>query len=81
MMHHCQTVNIMEFIPSLRFAKQCHYWKSSTDIGCSFGDWHPLSAEKLVTMVLNTADDVTTYSKGYATVPGFSKITCPTSEL
>lgn len=31
---------------------------------CTFGSWHPLAAEKLYVLSMNTADEFTTYQRG-----------------
>lgn len=81
MLHHCNWVNVMEYIPSTRYSKQCHYWEPpSSNPGCTFGGWHPLSTEKLLTTLTNVADDISTYVKGFVTIPGFSQLSCPTNK-
>ncbi|KAF2368509.1 Glycosyl transferase family 29 [Trinorchestia longiramus] len=74
MLSHCRVVHAVEFVPSLRLSKRCHYWEPGENSGCTFGDWHPLSTEKLLTMVLNVASDIDTYKKGYVTLPGFHSL-------
>ncbi|XP_066974966.1 beta-galactoside alpha-2,6-sialyltransferase 1 [Macrobrachium rosenbergii] len=80
MMSHCETVDAVEFVPSLRLTKQCHYWDPATDSGCTFGLWHPLATEKLLSLVMNEANDEDTYHKGFIRIPGFKQLKCPTHE-
>ncbi|KAK3881540.1 hypothetical protein Pcinc_014012 [Petrolisthes cinctipes] len=77
MLAHCERVNAMEFIPSLRVTPRCHYWDAYNDTSCTFGGWHPEDSEKLATLKLNTAEDLDTYQQGFVSIPGFSSITCP----
>ncbi|XP_076042704.1 beta-galactoside-a-2,6-sialyltransferase isoform X2 [Oratosquilla oratoria] len=79
MLHHCQVVRAFEYVPSLRVTKQCHYWEPAKDSGCTFGDWHPLATEKLLTLALSQATDEETFLKGYVTLKGFSEYKCPSS--
>lgn len=81
MLAHCQTVDALEFVPSLRLTKQCHYWDSSAlNSGCTFGDWHPLATEKLTSLILNEASDIDTFSRGFIRIQGFSKLSCPSED-
>ncbi|XP_071516178.1 uncharacterized protein SiaT [Panulirus ornatus] len=76
MLAHCHTVDAVEFVPSLRLTKQCHYWDVAANSGCTFGDWHPLATEKLLSLVLNQASDEDTFSKGFIRIPGFKSLAC-----
>ena len=67
----CEAVHVYEYVPSMRLTKRCHYYDSQENLGCTIGDWHPLAAEKLVALRLNTAKDTEVYSDGYVTIPGF----------
>lgn len=37
---------------------------SQMDSACTFGAWHPLAAEKLMTYDMNSADEFTTFQNG-----------------
>lgn len=77
MLAHCESVDVVEFVPSLRMTSQCHYWSSENDTTCTFGGWHPTDTEKLTALTLNTAGDFDTYVRGFVRIPGFKTITCP----
>ncbi|XP_042884233.1 beta-galactoside alpha-2,6-sialyltransferase 2-like [Penaeus japonicus] len=80
MLAHCETVDTIEFVPSLRVTKQCHYWDATTDQGCTFGGWHPLASEKLLSLALNVASDEDTFSTGFVRIPGFRSLSCPSKD-
>ncbi|KAK4008271.1 beta-galactoside alpha-2,6-sialyltransferase 2 [Daphnia magna] len=67
----CDYVDMIEFVPSLRMTKRCHYYDTHEDVGCTLGDWHPLAAEKLLVLSLNPADDHAIFVNGYVRIPGF----------
>jgi len=73
----CRVAHVFEYIPSMRLTKRCHYYDSHENLGCTLGDWHPLSAEKLIAMGLHTGTDLQMLGEGYITIPGFS--TCPST--
>nr|CAD7204663.1 unnamed protein product [Timema douglasi] len=73
---HCRLVDLVEYVPSLRLTKRCHYWDVTEDSSCTFGVWHPLAAEKLLTLALNVADDAAVFSQGYVRVPGYDALSC-----
>ncbi|KAL1461099.1 hypothetical protein WDU94_013030 [Cyamophila willieti] len=73
---HCSTVNMFEFIPSHRMTSTCHYFSPLIDPTCTTGVWHPLAAEKLLMLSLNTASDETVFNKGYVTIKGYSNLSC-----
>ncbi|KAK7086365.1 Beta-galactoside alpha-2,6-sialyltransferase 2 [Halocaridina rubra] len=77
MMAHCESVYAVEFVPSLRLTKRCHYWDPAEDLGCTFGLWHPLATEKLMALILNDATDEETFHKGFVKIPGFRNLKCP----
>ena len=58
---------------SLLLSYRCHYYDSSENLGCTLGDWHPLSAEKLVAMSLHTGGDMEMLRDGFITVPGYGQ--------
>ena len=51
---------------------RCHYYDDEDNLGCTLGDWHPLSAEKLAALGLNTGSDLQIFRDGYISIPGFS---------
>ena len=72
LLHHCSWLHVFEYIPSMRLTKRCHYYDIEDNLGCTLGDWHPLSAEKLASLNLNIGTDLQVYKDGYITIPGFS---------
>ena len=70
----CARVNVYEYVPSMRLTKRCHYYDTQENLGCTIGDWHPLAAEKLVTLKLNSANDTTVFSDGYVSIKVCSTI-------
>ncbi|XP_069941360.1 beta-galactoside alpha-2,6-sialyltransferase 1 [Cherax quadricarinatus] len=77
MMAHCETLSVVEYVPSLRQTNKCHYWNKYENPVCTFGGWHPLATEKLLSLVLNEASDEETFSEGFIRIPGFRSLTCP----
>ncbi|XP_049949130.1 beta-galactoside alpha-2,6-sialyltransferase 2 [Schistocerca serialis cubense] len=73
---HCAYVDLFEYVPSVRLTKRCHYWDVAEDLSCTFGVWHPLAAEKLLALALNTANDVAVFYDGYVRVPGYKTLGC-----
>ncbi|XP_008474157.1 beta-galactoside alpha-2,6-sialyltransferase 2 [Diaphorina citri] len=73
---HCSTINMFEFVPSHRMTSTCHYFSPLIDSTCTTGVWHPLAAEKLLYLALNTASDETVFNKGYVTIAGYSTLKC-----
>jgi hypothetical protein len=41
------------------------------NVSCTFGAWHPLAAEKLATIYLNSADDFSVYQSGVVNIIPF----------
>nr|XP_027228603.1 beta-galactoside alpha-2,6-sialyltransferase 1-like [Penaeus vannamei] len=80
MLAHCETVDAVEFVPSLRVTRQCHYWDATTDQGCTFGGWHPLASEKLLALALSVASDEDAFSTGFVRIPGFRSLSCPSQD-
>lgn len=68
----CEYVDMIEYVPSLRMTRRCHYYDSNEDIGCTVGDWHPLAAEKLLVLSLNPNEDHVIFAEGYVRITGFS---------
>ncbi|KAK3912515.1 Beta-galactoside alpha-2,6-sialyltransferase 2 [Frankliniella fusca] len=73
---HCAHVDMFEFIPSFRMTKRCHYYDNLDDISCTFGVWHPLSAEKLLLLSMNIANDTEVFRDGYIRIPGYQTLGC-----
>lgn len=72
----CNYVDVFEYVPSTRVTKRCHYYDIEDNLACTFGVWHPLSAEKLITYQMNVADDKTVFQKGFVRLLGFRKTHC-----
>ncbi|RZC32781.1 beta-galactoside alpha-2,6-sialyltransferase 1 [Asbolus verrucosus] len=72
----CNFVDIFEYVPSARVTKRCHYYDPEDNPACTFGVWHPLAAEKLLTYHINTADDHIVFQNGYVRIPGFKNFKC-----
>lgn len=73
LLHHCDYVDMFEYIPSVRVTKICHYFDEEDNPACTFGAWHPLASEKLFAYSLNIASDNAVFQTGYIRIPGFSK--------
>ncbi|KAF7287186.1 hypothetical protein GWI33_002551 [Rhynchophorus ferrugineus] len=73
---HCDFVDIVEYIPSVRVTSRCHYYDPDTNKACTFGVWHPLAAEKLLTYHINEAADMDVFQKGFIRVKGFKHLKC-----
>ena len=80
-MLHCKSVHVYEYVPSMRLTKRCHYYDENENLGCTIGDWHPLAAEKILALALNTGNDTEVYAEGFLTVPGFQSIKCANSTV
>ena len=78
---HCKSVHVYEYVPSMRLTKRCHYYDENENLGCTIGDWHPLAAEKILALALNTGNDTEVYAEGFLTVPGFQSIKCANSTV
>ncbi|KAI7790403.1 beta-galactoside alpha-2,6-sialyltransferase 2b [Triplophysa rosa] len=78
MMNLCEEVDVYEYIPSVRQSSLCHYHEKYVDVACTFGAYHPLIYEKMLVKRMGTASEHDLRKKGMVTLPGFSKITCPT---
>lgn len=61
---HCETIDVIEYIPSTRLTGRCHYYETQHNAMCTFGSWHPLAAEKLLMLKYNSADEHTTFQRG-----------------
>ncbi|KAA0713189.1 Beta-galactoside alpha-2,6-sialyltransferase 2 [Triplophysa tibetana] len=78
MMNLCEEVDVYEYIPSVRQSSLCHYHETYEDDACTFGAYHPLFYEKMLVLRMGTASEHDLKKMGKVTLPGFSKITCPT---
>eukprot|EP00088_Acartia_fossae_P005196 TRINITY_DN12277_c0_g1_i1.p1 TRINITY_DN12277_c0_g1~~TRINITY_DN12277_c0_g1_i1.p1 ORF type:complete len:422 (-),score=82.13 TRINITY_DN12277_c0_g1_i1:397-1662(-) len=79
LLNYCATVHAVEYVPSMRLTKRCHYYDDEENIGCTLGDWHPLSAEKLLVLKMHTGTDEQLYHRGILTIPGFQACPSPSS--
>ncbi len=79
-LQHCRLVHVYEYVPSMRLTKQCHYYDSEENLGCTMGDWHPLAAEKLVALAMNVANKTQVYATGFLTIPGAPGLKCRDKE-
>eukprot|EP00096_Caligus_rogercresseyi_P013293 TRINITY_DN5967_c0_g1_i1.p1 TRINITY_DN5967_c0_g1~~TRINITY_DN5967_c0_g1_i1.p1 ORF type:complete len:435 (-),score=97.08 TRINITY_DN5967_c0_g1_i1:150-1454(-) len=81
----CKVIRVFEYIPSLRYSDKCHYYGSdpASEVGsggpCTYGAWHPVSAEKLMALALNVGKKKDIYAHGYLTIPGLLSTHCPSS--
>lgn len=76
MLPFCGYVDVFEFVPSARMSSRCHYFDDMEDPSCTLGVWHPLSAEKFVTLAMNELNDSTVFETGFARVRGFRNLNC-----
>jgi len=74
----CERVNIYEYIPSIRESVRCHYYgpKNESNPSCTYGSWHPVSAEKLFFLGLTDSSDKQIFMDGVLSIPGVSKFKC-----
>lgn len=74
----CERVNVYEYIPSVRESSRCHYYglKNETNPSCTYGSWHPVSAEKLFFLALTDSSDKQIFMDGVLSIPGVSKVKC-----
>lgn len=72
----CKHIHIVEYIPSTRLTSNCHYYDSEVNSGCTFGEWHPLAAEKLMTYSMNVASDFSVFQKGIMRIEKKGKDYC-----
>lgn len=73
---YCSTVNVVEYVPTQRSVQRCHYYAPNANPLCTYGVWHPLAAEKIISYAMNTASDRTVFYDGYISIPGYSKVMC-----
>ncbi|KAK6624022.1 hypothetical protein RUM44_010880 [Polyplax serrata] len=76
LMPYCDTIDFFEYVPSFRLTKKCHYFEDFEDDSCTFGVWHPLSAEKILSLAMNEANDTTVFNLGYIRVKGYADLKC-----
>ncbi|XP_057652169.1 beta-galactoside alpha-2,6-sialyltransferase 1 isoform X1 [Diorhabda carinulata] len=72
----CSFIDVFEYVPSTRVSRRCHYYDPEDNPSCTFGVWHPLAAEKLLTYYINTVDDRTVFQTGYVRIPGLRSVDC-----
>ncbi len=74
----CERVNVYEYIPSVRESARCHYYgpKNESNPSCTYGSWHPVSAEKLFFLGLTDSTDKQIFMDGVLSIPGVSKFKC-----
>lgn len=70
---YCNFVDMFEYVPSTRVTRRCHYYDPENNAACTFGVWHPLAAEKLLTYYVNFANDYNVFQK-VSSVSQVSKI-------
>lgn len=70
LMKMCTTIDIYEYIPSIRVTNKCHYYDDTQNKGCTFGDWHPLATEKLFVLAINEGNGFDQVIKGKVTIKG-----------
>ncbi|KAJ8978176.1 hypothetical protein NQ317_009664 [Molorchus minor] len=73
---HCSFVDMFEYVPSTRVTRRCHYYDPEENPACTFGVWHPLAAEKLLTYHMNCADDRSVFQIGFIRILGFKSLNC-----
>lgn len=76
MLPHCKNVDVFEYIPSVRLTKKCHYFDEFEDSSCTFGVWHPLAAEKMITLAMNELNDTTVFHTGFIRIRGYYSLSC-----
>src|SRR5688500_7738918 len=70
----CERVDVYEYVPSVRESVRCNYYGSKNDSNpsCTYGSWHPVSAEKLFALELSDSTDKQIFMDGYLSIPGVS---------
>lgn len=76
MLPHCDTVDVYEYVPSVRLTDRCHYFDELEDSSCTFGVWHPLAAEKMLSLGMNEANDSTVFLSGFIRIGGYRNLKC-----
>ncbi|XP_050302266.1 beta-galactoside alpha-2,6-sialyltransferase 2 [Anthonomus grandis grandis] len=72
----CNFIDVIEYVPSSKLSKRCHYYDLDVNSACTFGVWHPLAAEKLIAYHLNEANDHEVFQRGYVRIRGFGNLNC-----
>ncbi|XP_059615545.1 beta-galactoside alpha-2,6-sialyltransferase 2 [Phlebotomus argentipes] len=72
----CAYIDVVEYIPSVRLNGRCHYYDSEMNPACSFGEWHPLAAEKLMALDMNSADDFAIFQSGILRIRSSQRNEC-----
>ncbi|CAD6998663.1 unnamed protein product [Ceratitis capitata] len=73
---HCPFIDFIEYIPSTRLNGRCHYYSKEMNSACTFGAWHPLAAEKLMALDMNSADDTSVFQHGILRIRRPDKLLC-----
>ncbi|CAG9863526.1 unnamed protein product [Phyllotreta striolata] len=73
---YCSFVDVFEYVPSARVTKRCHYYDPEENPSCTFGVWHPLAAEKLLTYYINLASDRDVFQTGFVRIAGAKNFEC-----
>lgn len=76
LMPYCDTIDFFEFVPSTRLTKKCHYFEDFEDDSCTFGVWHPLSAEKILSLAINEVNDSVVFNTGFIRIKGYKDLKC-----
>jgi len=76
MLEVCEFVDMFEYVPSNRISSRCHYFDELEDVSCTLGVWHPLAAEKFLTLAMNLLNDSTVFETGFVRISGFNSFTC-----
>lgn len=72
----CNHVDMIEYVPSTRLSKRCHYYDNLEDKGCTFGAWHPLAAEKLLALSMSSSDENEIFGRGVLRIQGYPSLKC-----
>ncbi|VEN60858.1 unnamed protein product [Callosobruchus maculatus] len=72
----CKWIDFFEYVPSARATKRCHYYDPENNPACTFGVWHPLAAEKLLTYYINSASDRDAFQTGFVRIRGLERNDC-----
>ena len=72
----CRIVRVYEYVPSMRLTQKCHYYEEDVNLGCTIGIWHPLAAEKLLALAMNSGTDLQIFRDGYLSIKGVSSVHC-----
>jgi hypothetical protein len=72
LLHYCDVVHGIEFIPSIRFHDHygCHYFEIYQPLPCTFFAPHPKTTEMSLWYKLNKADDIKVFGHGIVQFQG-----------